>query len=230
MRAALDNSPERMATARVRVMLVDDHRLIRAGIRSLLSGIDGVDVIGEADTGREALAMAAATEPDVVILDVGLPELNGLEVAGRLAKEHPRVRVMILSMHTDRAYVRRALQAGATAYLIKGADVPELELALKAVMRGDTYLSPGISRGLVGDYLRGGGIGNLPQDALTRRQTEVLQLIAEGNSTKAIAKQLQVSVKTVESHRAELMDRLNIHDVAGLVRYAIRAGVISADR
>lgn len=214
----------------VRVVLAEDHTLMRAGVRALLQQLDDVEVVGEADNGRDALRIVETQQPDVVLLDVTLPELNGLEVAARTHTVHPRIRVIMLSMHTDAAYVRRALQAGAAGYLIKGADVPELGLALRAVMRGDTYLSPGISQDLVEEYLRGDQPASSPLEALTPRQREILQLIAEGRSTKEIAQRLNISVKTVESHRAELMDRVNIRDVAGLVRYAIRIGLISSDR
>jgi DNA-binding NarL/FixJ family response regulator len=210
-------------------MLAEDHTLMRAGLRALLTDIGGTEIVGEASNGHEALKKVETLEPDVVLLDITLPELNGLEVAKRVAKDYPRVRVIMLSMHQDPVYVRQALQAGAKGYLVKGADVPELELALRAVMRGDTYLSPAISAEVVGEYLRGEEASPSPLGALTPRQREILQLIAEGRTTKDIAAKLDLSVKTVESHRAELMTRLDIHDVAGLVRFAIRSGLISAD-
>jgi DNA-binding NarL/FixJ family response regulator len=217
-----------------RVLLVDDHALVRAGFRSLLESVEGVLVVAEAGDGHEALRLIAEHRPDVVFLDVGLPGLNGLEVAARAAKAHPAVRVVILSMHANEEYVLRALQAGAAGYLLKDASGPEMELALRAVMRGGTYLSAAISRRVVEDYVKRTGAGASlarPVDlALTPRQREVLQLIAEGLSTKEIAHRLDVSVKTAETHRAQLMGRLDIHDVAGLVRYAIRAGLVSLER
>lgn len=217
-----------------RVLLVDDHTLVRAGFRSLLEGVEGVLVVGEAGDGHEALRLIAEHKPDVVFLDVGLPGLNGLEVAARSAKDHAEVRVVILSMHANEEYVLRAFQAGAAGYMLKDARAPELELALRAVMRGETYLSPTVSKRVVDDYVKRTGASppaaGPAGPALTPRQREVLQLIAEGVSTKEIAHRLDVSVKTVESHRAQLMDRLDIHDVAGLVRYAIRIRLVSPER
>lgn len=211
---------------RCRVVLADDHALVRAGIRSLLDGVRGVEVVGEAGDGQEALRLVADKAPHVILLDIGLPGLNGIDVATRLAQTHPATRVVMLSMHAQDEYVRGALGAGAAGYLLKDASVPELELALQAVMRGETYLSPAVSKRLVQELVgnRGPALASTP--ALTSRQREVLQLIAEGHSTKEIAHRLGLSVKTIESHRAQIMDRLDIRDVAGLVRYAIRAGLI----
>jgi DNA-binding NarL/FixJ family response regulator len=210
---------------------VDDHALVRAGFRSLLEGIEGVLVVGEAGDGHEALRLVAEGKPDVVFLDVGLPGLNGLEVAARVAKDHAHARVVILSMHATEEYVLRALQAGAAGYMLKDARVSELELALHAVVRGETYLSPAISKRVVEDYVKRTSAG-APSAvaALTARQREILQLIAEGRSTREIAARLHLSVKTVETHRAQIMDRLGIRDVAGLTRYAIRIGLISHQR
>jgi DNA-binding NarL/FixJ family response regulator len=202
---------------------------MRAGIKALVHALDGVDVVGEAGTGREALALAETLQPDVVMLDISMPELNGLEVTARLAKSDRHPRVIVLSMHTDPVYVRRAFQSGASGYLVKGADVPELALALRAVMRGESYISPAVSRDVIGEFQRTDSRGGSPFELLTTRQREVLQLVAEGNSTKDIARRLELSVKTVESHRSELMERLDIHDVAGLVRFAIRHGLVSPD-
>ena len=214
-----------------RVLLVDDHALVRAGFRSLLESVEGVSVVGEAGDGHEALRLIAEREPDAVFLDIALPGLNGLEVAARVAKDHAGVRVVILSMHANEEYVLHALQAGAAGYMLKDASAHELELALRAVMRGETYLSPAISKRVVEDYVKRTGAGApFAGPALTPRQREILQLIAEGASTKEIAHRLDVSVKTVETHRAQLMDRLDIHDVAGLVRYAIRTGLVSPER
>ena len=214
----------------IRLLLAEDHTLMRAGIRALLEGLPDVEVVGEASTGPEALAMASLTRPDLLLLDISMPELNGLEVAARLTKDNPGLRVIILSMHTDSVYVRRAFQAGAIGYLVKGADVPELSLAVRAAMRGESYLSPAISRDVVGEYRRQGAGIAADVDVLTSRQREILQLVAEGNSTKDIARMLDLSVKTIEAHRSEIMARLDIHDVAGLVRFAVRHGLISPDR
>jgi DNA-binding NarL/FixJ family response regulator len=219
----------------IKVILVDDHSLVRAGIRSLILNIPGVEVIGEADNGRDAIKLIDDLNPDLVLLDIAMPELNGLEVVARISKEYSDTKVIILSMHTNEEYVVQALRSGSSGYLLKDAAPNELEIAVNAVMKGETYLSPAISKHVVDNYLR--RISNISPDKdlspdiftqLTSRQREILQLIAEGNSTKEIANKLNVSVKTVETHRMQLMDRIGIHDVAGLVRYAIRVGIITA--
>ena len=214
----------------LRILLAEDHTLVRAGIRALLESLEGIEVVAEAADGREALRLVKAHSPDILLMDITMKEMNGLEAAARLAKERLATRVIILSMHADQVYVRQALQAGAAGYLLKGADVAELELALKAVMRGDTYLSPSISKDLVGDLLSGNAPAANPLDDLTPRQREILQLVTEGRTTKEIAVRLDLSIKTVETHRAQLMERLNIHDVAGLVKFAIRAGLTQTDK
>lgn len=213
----------------IRVVLVDDHVLIRAGLKALLHSLANIQVVGEASDGHEAVDVVEKLEPDVVIMDIAMANLNGLEAASRVTKQWPKVKVIILSMHANEEYVGQALDAGATGYLLKGAEPAELELALKAVVRGETYLSPSISKQLVQDYLshRKEKLGSTVE--LTARQREVLQLIAEGCSTKDIANKLGLSVKTVDTHRTELMRRLDIHDVAGLVRYAIRRGLVSTE-
>ncbi|MEX2241238.1 MAG: response regulator transcription factor [Burkholderiales bacterium] len=209
----------------LRVLLVDDHALVRAGMRSLLQDLPDVEVVAEAGDGAEALAAAERERPDVVLLDIAMKGMNGLEAAARLRERLPGVKVIILSMHTSEEYVLLALRAGAAAYLIKDSATSELELALKCVMRGETYLSPAISRQVVDGYVQRVGAGGGP-DPLTPRQREVLKRIAEGRSTKEIAFELNLSVKTVETHRAQIMERLGIRDVAGLVRYAMRAGLV----
>jgi DNA-binding NarL/FixJ family response regulator len=214
----------------IRILLADDHTLVRAGFRSLLEHLPGLKVIAEAGDGREALRFIEAERPDVVFMDIAMPGMNGLEAAARVAREFPNVRVIILSMNAAEEYVLQALRCGAAGYLLKNADTAELDLALKAVMRGETYLSPAVSKHVVADYVRRVGSEASPLERLTPRQREVLQLIAEGNTTKEIARKLNVSVKTVETHRAQLMDQLDIHDVAGLVRYAIRVGLVAADQ
>jgi len=210
---------------RMRVLLVEDHGLVRAGFRALLEGISGVQVVGEAADGRAGLSMIHSTNPHVVLMDIALPKLNGLEVLERVVKDHPKVQVVMLSMHANEEYVSRALRSGARGYVLKDADISELELALRAVTDGNIYLSPAVSKSMVDDYMRRVRSQGSPH-ALTERQQEVLQQIAEGRNTKEIAYRLKRSVKTIESHRAQLMKRLNIHDVAGLVRYAIRAGLV----
>jgi DNA-binding NarL/FixJ family response regulator len=208
-----------------RILLVDDHALVRAGMRSLLHEIPGVEVVAEASDGAEALRLAAELRPDVVLLDIAMKGMNGLDAAARLREQLPAAKVIVLSMHTSEEYVLLALRAGAAGYLIKDSATSELELALKAVARGETYLSPAISRQVVDGYVQRVGAAAAP-DPLTPRQREVLKRVAEGRSTKEIAYELKLSVKTVETHRAQIMERLGIRDVAGLVRYAMRAGLV----
>jgi DNA-binding NarL/FixJ family response regulator len=214
--------------AAVRVLLVEDHTLMRAGIRALLEALPDVEVVAEAPDGREALRLAKLHQPDVVFMDIAMSGMNGLEATNRIVKEVPRSRVVILSMHTNEEYVLQALRLGAVGYLLKDAETAELGVALHAVLRGETYLSPAVSRQVVDEYVHRVGADATPLLQLTPRQREILQLIAEGNSTKEIAQALELSVKTVETHRTLLMQRLDIHDVAGLVRYAIRIGLVSA--
>jgi DNA-binding NarL/FixJ family response regulator len=213
----------------IRVLLADDHTLVRAGIRGLLQGLADVEVVGEAGDGQEALRLAQSLRPDIVLLDVAMPGLNGLEVAGRLSAFDRSIRVIILSMHTSEEYVLRALRADCAGYLLKGAAVSELEVAVRAVARGETYLSPAVSKRVVDDYVSRTGGSADPLDALTPRQREILQLAAEGHSSKEIAQRLGLSFKTVEAHRAQLMQRLGLHDLAGLVRFAVRVGLVTPE-
>jgi DNA-binding NarL/FixJ family response regulator len=219
----------------IRVLLADDHALVRAGIRALLQNLAGIEVVAEADDGREALRLIAELRPDVVLMDIAMPGLNGLDTTARVTKEFPQVRVIMLSMHANEEYVLQALRSGAAGYLLKGARLPELELAVTSVARGETYLSPAASKHVVSGYVQRASRGGhseadaRPAERLTPRQREILQLIAEGATTKEIAQHLQISVKTVEMHRAQLMERIGIHDVAGLVRYALRIGLIQPE-
>ena len=213
----------------VRILLADDHTLVRAGIRSLLESVPGLTVVAESGDGREALELIVKHRPDVALLDIGMPGLSGIEVARRCAQESPRTKVIILSMHADATYVRQAMRAGVAGYLLKGAAVVELPFAVESVMRGETYLTPRISQAVVDGYLRDGGDEPTPLEALTDRQREILQLVAEGKSTKEIAHLLDLSVKTVETHRTRIMERLDIHDVPGLVRFALRAGLVQPE-
>lgn len=210
----------------VRVLLVDDHSLIRAGIRLLLDSVEGVEVVGEAGDGREALEKIGSLDVDIALMDIGMPNMNGLEAAGRVAREYPATKVIILSVERGEEYVSRSLRAGAAGYLLKDAHPAELELALRAVARGETYLTPSVSKQVVADYIRRVAGETGPLELLTPRQREILQLIAEGKTTKKIAQLLSISAKTVETHRGLLMDRLDIHDVAGLVRYAVKSGLV----
>ena len=212
----------------IRVLLADDHSLVRAGIRSLLGAMAEVEVIAEAASGEEALELAARVKPDVVLMDIAMKGITGLEAAARLRERHPAIRVVILSMHSGEEYVLQALRAGAAGYLLKDAATGELELALRSVMRGESWLSPAVSRQVVEGYVQRSGSEAAPE-VLTARQREVLRLIAVGKSTKEIAFLLNLSVKTVETHRSQIMERLGIRDLAGLVRYALRTGLVPPD-
>jgi DNA-binding NarL/FixJ family response regulator len=210
-----------------RVLLADDHTLVRAGIRALLNTIEGVDVVAEAGDGLEALRLIEELQPDIALLDVTMPGLSGLEVLERSKKQFPDLRVIILTVHDAAEYAMQALRAGAAGYLPKSAAVNELQLALEIVSRGETYVSGEVSRRTLLEYSKGPTEHRLA--SLTPRQREILTLIADGLSTKDIGGRLNISVKTVESHRAQLTDRLNIHDVASLVRYAIKMGLVNVD-
>ncbi len=211
----------------LRVLLADDHKLVRAGIRALLEKLPDVEVVGEADDGREVLKLVALHWADVVLMDVSMPGLNGLEAAARMAREFPDVRVVILSMHHNEEYVWKALKAGAAGYLLKKSATNELAAALHRVALGEIYLSREISDRLPRDFaLADIASCKSPLEQLTGRQREILQLIAEGQNTKGIAELLQVSPKTIEYHRLKLMAGLNVHDVPGLVRFALRVGLI----
>lgn len=216
----------------MRIILADDHQLVRAGLRALLQSFRDVEVLTECSDGHETLAAVELLHPDVLLLDITMPGLNGLDVAMRVAKSCADTRVLVLSMHASPEYVAQALRAGVAGYLIKDSAVDELRVALDSLAAGRPYLSPAISQTVLHGFLR---TGSAPADAgtalnrLTARQREILQLVAEGHSTRDIASRLNLSIKTVESHRTQLMDRLDIHDVPGLVRFAIRAGLVSAD-
>jgi len=213
----------------IRVLLADDHTLLRAGIRVLLDSLEGITVIGEAADGRQALQMVESLRPDILMTDISMPELDGLQVAALVARDHPQSRVIILSMHAEKEYAAKALRSGAAGYLIKDSGTSELELAIRAVACGGSYLSPAVTKHITTDYVRLAAAEEEASDPLSPRQREVLRLIAEGLTTKAIAGRLDISTKTVETHRSMLMGRLNIHDVAGLVRYALRIGLVGPD-
>jgi len=213
----------------IRIVIADDHALVRAGLRGLLDGPEGVAVVGEAADGRQALDMVEALRPDILMTDIGMPALDGLALTRLVARDFPETRVVILSIHTDAEYADKALRAGASGYLIKDSGTTELEPAIRAVARGDTFLSPAISKHVVAGYARLSESQAAAADPLTPRQREVLELIALGLTTKAIAHRLDISAKTADTHRVQLMERLGIHDIAGLVRYAIRIGLVSPD-
>jgi DNA-binding NarL/FixJ family response regulator len=215
----------------IHVILADDHTLVRAGIRALLEKLPEVEVVGEAGDGREVLDLVEAQRPDVVLLDIAMPGLNGLEAAERMARDFPDVRIIILSMHNNEEYVLRAIKAGASGYLLKKAATAELETALRRVVDGEIYLSKEISLQLHRKFpLQGIANRKGPFEQLTVRQREILQLIAEGRNTKKIGEILKVSPKTVEYHRMKLMNCLDVHDIPGLVRFALRVGLIPEEK
>ena len=215
----------------MRILLADDHTLVRAGIRALLERMPGVEVVAEAADGKEAQRLAEALKPDVLVIDVVMPTLNGLEAAARIAQLLPATRIIMLSMYSNEEYVIQALRSGASGYLLKDAAATELAQALAAIVRGETYLSPAIASKVTEQRLASADLtafGNLNQ--LSDRQREILQLLAEGKTVKEIGFLLNLSAKTVETHRARLMERLAVRDLPGLVRLAIRAGVVPADQ
>jgi len=224
----------------LRVILVDDHNLVRAGFRSLLENIPEVEIVAEAENGYSALELIRTHKPDMVLMDIALPDITGLDVTAQVIQEYPSIKVVLLSMYDNEEYVLRALEIGAAGYLLKDADANEFELAIHAIANGKAYLSPAISSRVIESYQARVSAPKQPinppaasqqlvDSHLTARQREVLRLIAEGFTTKEIAQQLNLSVKTVDAHRTQLMREVNIHDIAGLVRYAIRIGLISAE-
>ncbi|HEY6191219.1 MAG TPA: response regulator transcription factor [Bacteroidota bacterium] len=215
---------------KIRVVLADDHSLVREGFRSLLHEDASIDVVGEAENGQDAVLVVKKKLPDVVVLDISMPVLNGVQATVQIHKFNPKIRVLILSMHRDEEYVREVFQAGASGYILKQTTGTDLIKAIKEVNRGNAYLSPAIATTMVSDYreIVAGRKSGGKQAGLTNRETQVLQLIAEGNSNKEIAERLFISVKTVETHRLKIMNLLHIHDVAGLTRYAIAKRIIEA--
>lgn len=211
------------------VLVVDDHDLVRQGFVSLLQTVVGIAVCGEAADAEEALSLLEQRPADVVLTDIGLPGLNGLELCERIVGKHPRSSVIMLSVHGDPSYVARALKAGAKGYLLKNTSLEELGLAIESVHHGGRYLSPEVSGAVIEGFVDGTGGVVDPVELLTSRQREILQLVAEGLTTKEIAVRLDLSVKTVDSHRSNIMERLDIHNVVGLVRFAIRHGLVVTD-
>lgn len=212
----------------VRVLLADDHQVVRQGLRALLQTQAGIEVVGEAGDGLEAVDQAQTLRPDVVVMDIAMPLLNGIEATQQIADKVPGARVVILSMYHTKQYVFRALRAGAAGYVLKQNSSAELLLAIEAVSRGESFLSPSVSREVIDEYLqRAKGDEALSEyDRLSAREREILQLTAEGRGTKEIARLLRVSPRTIETHRANLMNKLNIHHTAGLVRFAVRVGLV----
>ncbi len=212
-----------MLTKKIRILLADDHAVVRHGFRMILDAQEDLEVVGEVSNGREAVAAAAELQPDVVVMDVTMPELNGIEATRRIAEVSPRTRVLALSMHKDAVYVREILRAGARGYLLKDSAEGDFLSAVRAVARGEGYLTPAISDAVLTDYRK--HVTN-PLDLLTSREREVLQWIAEGKTNKDIATALKLSVYTVEAHRGKIMEKLNLHSSGELVRFAVRNGLI----
>ena len=212
-----------------RILLAEDHAVMRTGLRLVLERQSDFQVVGEASDGREAVALAQEHKPDVILMDIGMPNLNGIEAARQVTAALPQTSVVILSMHSDEAYVLRALKAGARGYLLKESAESDLIAAIRAVQNGKAFFSPAVSRMLVEDYVRQLQDREIEDsyELLTTREREVLQLIAEGKSNKEIANMLNLSLYTVESHRGNLMEKLNLHTVPELILYAVRKGVIS---
>src|SRR4051812_28573721 len=212
-----------------KVLLADDHTLIRAGLRALLDNISGFEVVAEACDGDEALDLLRRHGPDVALMDIDMKRMSGLEAMATAKREFPKLQVIMLSMHAEKQYVMQALRDGASGYLLKDAATVELELALNAVVKGDVYLSTGVSKQVVKGFVREANSAD-PVATLTPRQREILTLVAQGHNTKEIAFRLGRSTKTVEAHRAQLMERLDIHDIPSLVRFTIRAGLVKLDK
>jgi DNA-binding NarL/FixJ family response regulator len=214
----------------VRILIVDDHALVRAGLRRLVQELDDVEIIDEASDATSALAKIEACRPDLVMMDIGMPDINGLEATAQVKARFPDTRVVIVSMYCSEEDVLQALRSGASGYLLKNSAPAEIAIAIDAIKNGGVYLSPQVSKSVVDGYLDRVKISSQSSGTLSPRQREVLSLIAQGLSTKEIARQLGISGKTVETHRTQLMARLDIHEVAGLVRYAIKAGFIHSGR
>jgi two-component system, NarL family, response regulator NreC len=211
----------------IRVMIADDHRIIREGIRTLLNGESGILVIAEAENGRKAVDLAAEMTPDVIVMDITMPDLNGIEATRQILSRNPDIRIIALSMHSDRRFITGVIGAGAAGYLLKDCAFEELAQAIRTVVANQIYLSPRITGIVVEDYLRNLLSTNSGVHSLTDREREVLQLIAEGNSVNQISTKIHLSVKTIETHRKNIMNKLNIHSVAELTKYAIREGLTS---
>lgn len=213
---------------KLRIVLADDHKIVRDGLRNLLEKDPEIVVVGEAEDGREALQLAKKLSPDIVIMDIAMPDLNGIEATRQILAEVQRIKIVALSMHSDKRYVSEMLKAGAAGYLLKDCAFEELITAIRTVARGKIYLSPGIAGVVLEDYIRTGSAADASVfSLLSDREREVLQLMAEGRTTKEVAAQLHVSVKTIETHRTHIMAKLDIHSIAALTKYAIREGLTS---
>jgi two-component system, NarL family, response regulator NreC len=218
-----------MRLPRIRILLADDHTVMRRGLRLLLEQQPDFQVVGEADDGRQAVEFAAAQHPNVAVLDIGMPLLNGIEATRKMLAEDPSIAVVVLSMHSDESYVLRALKAGAKGYLLKNSAEADLIQAVRAVAEGKSFFSPVIGRMLLEDYMRQVAKREVEDsyDLLTPREKEILQLLAEGKTNKEVANVLKLSLYTVESHRGNILEKLNLHSVPELILYAVRKGIIS---
>jgi len=215
---------------KIKVLIADDHTILRQGIKALLDNQSGIEVIAEAKDGREALTLIERLLPDVILMDIAMPGLNGLEATRRIKKKFPKIKVLVLTMYTNEEYVFQILQAGANGYLVKETAFQDLISAIKAVYRDEAFMSPSISKKVISRYTqRVRETNDTACDILTTREREILQLIAEGSSSKKIAEALFISPKTVETHRTHIMDKLNIHNRTDLIKYAIRKGIVDID-
>lgn len=212
--------------SKIRVLLADDHAILRKGLHALLDRVNDIEVIGEAQTGLEAIRQADENQLDVLVMDIGMPELNGIEATKRIKKQHPDIQIIILTVHSNEEYVSQIFHAGASGYIMKDSAPDELIEAIRSVARGNKYLSPKLSTLVVDEYIKPRSRVADPLESLTEREREILQLIGEGNSNKDIAEKLFISVKTVETHRTNLANKLDIHKTAELIQYAIRRGIV----
>lgn len=214
----------------VRIVLADDHRIVREGLKSLILQEKDMAVVAEAENGRATVSLARKLNPDIIVMDIGMPDLNGIEATRQILSEQPKIGIIALSMHSDKRFIVNMLKAGASAYLLKDCAFEELTVAIRSVIEGKIYLSPEIARPVLEDYLGFlSGAGSSEKDVLTPREREIMQLLAEGNSTRSIAATLHLSVKTVDTHRHQIMNKLQVKSIAELVKLAIREGMTSVE-
>ncbi|MBI3805151.1 MAG: response regulator transcription factor [Nitrospirae bacterium] len=212
---------------RIKILIADDHTIVRQGMRRLLEGYPDLEVVGESQDGDETVAAAERLAPELVIMDISMPGFSGLEATRKIKKKYPAIKIVILTVHAEKEYIFQILQSGASGYLLKGSPIEELVTAIRAVDRGESYLSPPVSKSIIESYVTGRGVRAqtaVKSQSLTTREREVLRLIAEGHTSKSIAGRLSLSSKTIETHRSHIMQKLNIHNAAGLIRYAIQKG------
>jgi len=215
---------------KMRIVVVDDHRLVREGLVARLKSLEGVEIVGEGQDGREAVELCKSTHPDIILMDIGMPVLNGIDATRLVRQECRGTKVIALSMHSEKRFVSEALRAGVSGYVLKDDAFEELAEAIRMVAAGGVYLSPGVQEAIVSDYAGAAGPSSMPRAELTPREREVLQLVAEGMTTKQVAAELNLNVKTIETHRRQVMEKIGADSVAGLVRYALREGITTLDR